>query len=143
MPAPINKTIDCPVCTKPHGSFRWGATGVDAIACPEVTPPGAVRGFPGFFVMVLGAGIGVDAMPPRVESAADKAARLAGVEAELRKYQEQAGRDKTLSDFDKRLADAEAELAAVKGGAPVTVPETVTVPADPPKKPGRRSEEAP
>lgn len=141
MPAAIAKTIECPVCGQQHPAWR-GLPGVDTIACDKVTPTGSARFYPGFFVMVLGAGVGVDAMPPRVETAGDKAARLSAIEAELRKAEEEAGHAKKLNDLDARVAEAEAKLASVKAGGPAPVAEPAPA-AEPVTAGGKKAKEAP
>ena len=115
MPASIAKRLDCPACGGSHPVVTRDA-GVDCIACEKVEPTGLMRYFPAAFVKVLGAGHFVDQIPARVEGAADKAARLATIEAELHKAEEQDAQAKKLSDLDARLADAEAKLAATKKG---------------------------
>lgn len=105
------KQIACPVCTETHQvTSRDG--GVDVIACAKVTPTGLMRSFPLFYVKVLGAGIGVDEIPARVETEKDKTQRLQAAQDELRKVQEQEAALARSADLDARLQEVEAQLAA-------------------------------
>jgi len=112
MPPVIQKQRDCPVCGATHASIT--DRGIDWIACDKLTPTGTTRKYPAFQLEVIGAGVGVDQTPPRVENEKDKAARLAAIEAELNKAKEEEARIAAAAKLDDRVAAAEAELAALR-----------------------------
>lgn len=94
----VKLPIDCPLCPGvQHASFMR-LEGIPAIACPAVTPVGAMvyRNSPKpNGVWLVGAGIGVDQEPPRELTVEEMRAQLAAAEQhELqKKAEEKAAKD--------------------------------------------------
>lgn len=100
--------LKCPVCGEDTRALTYRVGGSTAVACPKVTPTGAIRWFGLDNLVVVGAGEGVDVPRPRELTPAEKQNLLVKQQQEIDRI-----------EADKRIADQareiEEKLAAAKG----------------------------
>ncbi len=102
----LTNPIDCPVCQSQHASqTRIGSFNV--IACDKVTPTGNLAFFPKYFVLVVGAGLGVDSMPPLKLSAATLQQRIDSLKTAKAAGSATPNAGKSVEDLEAELAELE------------------------------------
>lgn len=102
----LTNPIECPVCKSQHASqTRIGSFNV--IACPRVTPTGNLAFFPRYFVLVVGAGLGVDQMPPLKLSVATLQQRIDSLKAAKASAGATPNAGKTAEELEAELAELE------------------------------------